>query len=159
MPQPNFAHRRNGKRSFVHPEITKAREEQRREFNSILDDVNKFVYANMTNTRKERALKKRFEEQRAEALGCTPEKGINHSYNHLKEMRQAKARKRELLAEKSRAGEDVDTRAALYRDVGEIKSLRKQMRREKRDRKHGKGMLGEGIDKSVKSLVHKFTSK
>ena len=148
---------RPSKFQHVDKDVMKAREEQRIEFNSILDDVNKFVYANMTNTRKERALKKRFEEKRAEALGCTPEKGIHHSYNHLKEMREAKARKREELAEKARLGEDVDTRSALYRDVGEIKSLRKRMRREKRERKRSRGMLGEGLEKSVKSLAHKFS--
>jgi len=144
----------------VDKEVMKAREEQRIEFNSILDDVNKFVYANMTSTRKERALKKRFEEQRAEALGCTPEKGVNHSYNHLKHMREAKARKREELAEKARQGEDVDTRSALYRDVGEIKSLRKRLRREKRERKQSRGMLGEGLlDKPFKSSMAKKFSK
>ncbi len=140
---------------MVDKDVMKARQEQRTEFNSILDDVNKFVYANMTSTRKERALKKRYDEKRAEALGCTPEKGINHSYNHLKHMREAKARKREELAEKARAGEDIDTRAALYRDLGEIKSLRKQQRKENRERKRSKGMLGEGIEKSVKSFIHK----
>lgn len=141
-------------------EVMKAREEQRNEFNSIINDVNKFVYANMTSTRKERALKKRFDEQRAEALGCTPEKGINHSYNHLKQMREAKARKRETLSEKARLGEDVDTRSALYRDVGEIKSQRKRLRREKRERKRSKGMLGEGLlDKPLKSSMTKKFSK
>lgn len=149
--------RRPSKFHQIQKGVMKAREEQRIEFNSIIDDVNKFVYSNMTSTRKERALKKRFEEKRAEALGCTPEKGVNHSYNHLKNMRQAKARKREELAEKARVGEDVDTRSALYRDVGEIKSLRKRLRREKRDRKQSRGMLGEGLDKSVKFLVKKFS--
>jgi len=138
------------------PTIERARKEQRSEFNSLLEDVNKFVYSNMTSTRKERALKKRFDEKRAEALGCTPEKGVNHSYNHLKQMRAAKANKRAELAERARQGEDVDTRHALYRDVTEVRKLRKEKRKEARQRKQSRGMLGEGLEKNVKSIINKY---
>jgi len=108
----------------------------------------------MTSTRKERALKKRYEEKRAEALGCTPQKGVNHGYNHLKHMREAKARNRADLTERARQGEDVDTRHALNRDVTEVRKLRKEKRKEARERKQARGMTGEV--KNVKSIIHKY---
>ena len=151
-------------RKFYNPEdadILKARQEQRKEFDSILDEVNKFVYSNMTSTRKERALKKQWENARAEALGCTPEKGVNHGYKHLKEMREAKARKRELAAVKAQMGEDVDTRAILNRDITEVRRLRKEKRKAKRDRVRNRGMGGETVGSSgdVKKLIKKFSLK
>jgi hypothetical protein len=142
------------------PEIVKARQEQRREFDSIIEDVNKFVYSNMTGSRKERALKKQWENARAEALGCTPEKGVNHGFKHLKEMREAKARKREMAAEKARMGEDVDTRGILNRDITEVRRLRKDKRKEIRDRNRSRGMSGEtvGTKQDVKKLIKKYSS-
>ena len=152
--------RNKGRRPFgpVDPVIQQARAEQRTEFNSILQDVNKFVYSNMTSTRKERALKKRWENARAEALGCTPEKGVNHNYKHLKAMRDAKARKRAETAEKARQGEDVDTRAILNRDITEVRKLRKEKRKEAKERKTSRGIAGEqvGTKQSVKSIIKKY---
>jgi hypothetical protein len=144
----------------VDPALQKAREEQRREFNSILEDVNKFVYTNMTSTQKERALKKQWENARAEALGCTPEKGVNHGWQHFKHMREAKARKRELAAEKARLGEDVDRFANLNRDITEVRRMRKEKRKEKRDRSQNRGISGETVGSSgdVKKLIKKFSS-
>ena len=145
----------------VEPEVEAARLEQRKEFDSILDEVNKFVYSNMTSTRKERALKKQWENSRAEALGCTPEKGVNHGFKHLKEMRQAKALKRVNAAERARAGEDVDTRSNLNRDVTEVRKLRALKRKEKRLRKSTKGIDGSGLDSKarVSKLARKFNAK
>ena len=144
----------------VDPVIQKAREEQRREFNTIIEDVNKFVYSNMTSTRKERALKKQWENARAEALGCTPEKGVNHGFKHFQAMREAKARKRDLAAEKARQGEDVDRFASLNRDITEVRRLRKEKRKEKRDRAQSRGMGGEtiGHKSEVKKLMKQFKS-
>ena len=138
-----------------------AREEQRQEFDSILDDVNKFVYANMTSTRKERALKKQWENSRAEALGCTPEKGVNHGFKHLKQMREAKALKRLAVTARAQAGEDVDTRTNLNRDVTEVRKMRKLKHKEKRQRKDVRGMDGSGIDSkaSIGRLAKKFKAK
>jgi hypothetical protein len=149
----------SGPQAPIDPTVLKARAEQRAEFNSILEDVNKFAYSNMTSTRKERALKKQWENARAEALGCTPEKGVNHGYKHLKEMRAAKAHKRDVMAEKARQGEDVDTRSNLYRDVTEVRKLRKDKRKEARDRKSSRGMQGEDLDKrkTIKSVMKKYT--
>ena len=145
----------------LEPEILKARQDQRKEFDSIIEDVNKFVYSNMTGTRKERALKKQWENARAEALGCTPEKGINHGFKHLKAMREAKARKRVLAEERARQGEDVDTRAILNRDITEVRRMRKDKRREKRERTKSRGMGGEtvGSQQDVKKLIRKFSSE
>jgi hypothetical protein len=142
------------------PVIQKAKEEQRREFNSILEDVNKFVYSNMTSTRKERALKKQWENARAEALGCTPEKGVNHGFKHFKEMREAKARKREIAAEKAGNG-DIDRFTKLNRDITEVRRMRKDQRREKRDRVRSRGIAGEttGSSSDVKKLIKKFNTK
>ena len=156
----NSNNRNRGRRpaTTVDPVIQQARAEQRSEFNLILQDVNKFVYSNMTSTRKERALKKQWENARAEALGCTPEKGINHGYKHLKEMRAAKSRKREELAEKARQGEDVDTRSNLYRDITEVRKLRKEKRKEAKERKTSRGVSGEqlGTRQNVKSIMKKY---
>jgi hypothetical protein len=156
--------RNRPKNRFYKPqdeEIVKARAEQRREFDSILQDVNKFVYSNMTGTRKERALKKQWENARAEALGCTPEKGVNHGFKHLKAMREAKARKREVATEKARMGEDVDTRHILNRDITEVRRLRKEKRKEARDRKRNRGMGGEtaGSKLDVNKVIKKFGVK
>lgn len=142
------------------PEFVKAKQEQRQEFDSIIEDVNKFVYSNMTGTRKERALKKQWENARAEALGCTPEKGVNHGFKHLKAMREAKAKKRELAQEKARMGEDVDTRHILNRDITEVRKMRKDKRREKKERKSSRGMSGEavGSKQDVRRLIKKFKS-
>lgn len=143
------------------PAILKAKEEQRREFNSILEDVNKFVYSNMTSTRKERALKKRWENQRAEALGCTPEKGEKHGWKHFMQMREAKALKREATAEKARLGEDVDRFTNLNRDITEVRRLRKEKRKEKRDRVTNRGISGQtvGTTSEVKKLIKKFSAQ
>ncbi len=143
------------------PVIEKAKEEQRREFNSILEDVNKFVYSNMTSTRKERALKKQWENARAEALGCTPEKGVNHGFKHFKHMREAKARKRDIAAEKSNLGEDVDRFSRLNRDITEVRRMRKDKRKEKRDRNQSRGIGGEtvGTRGDVSKLIKKFSLK
>ena len=153
---------RPNKRFFkpVDPAVLQAREEQRREFNSIIEDVNKFVYSNMTSTRKERALKKQWENARAEALGCTPEKGVHHGWQHFKQMREAKARKRELAAEKAKHGEDVDRFASLNRDITEVRRLRKEKRKEKRDRSKNRGIAGESVGSvgDVKKLIKKFSS-
>ncbi len=145
----------------VDPVVQKAREEQRSEFNSIIEEVNKFAYSNMTSTRKERALKKQWENARAEALGCTPEKGVNHGYKHLKQMRAAKALKRESLAEKAKQGEDIDTRSNLYRDITEVRKLRKEKRKEKHERTSSRGMMGEDLHhkKNIKSVMKKYTQK
>lgn len=142
------------------PELQKAKEDQRREFNSILEDVNKFVYSNMTSTRKERALKKQWENARAEALGCTPEKGVNHGFKHFKEMREAKARKREIAAEKANNG-DIDRFTKLNRDITEVRRMRKDKRREKRDRARSRGIDGQttGSSSDVKKLIKKFKAK
>ena len=138
-----------------------ARKEQRAEFDSILQDVNKFVYSNMTSTRKERALKKQWETARQEALGCTPEKGVNHGFKHLKAMREAKARKREMVEEKAKMGEDVDTRTNLNRDITEVRKMRKEKRRDQRDRKAARGVGGEtvGHKAEVGKLIKKFGVK
>ena len=143
------------------PKIEQAKEEQRREFNSILEDVNKFVYSNMTSTRKERALKKQWENARAEALGCTPEKGVHHGFKHFKEMRAAKARKREAAAEKAKQGEDVDRFAKLNRDITEVRRMRKDKRKEKRDRNQSRGIGGETVGSrgDVNKLIKKFSLK
>lgn len=145
----------------VDPKILNARQEQRSEFNSIIEEVNKFAYSNMTATRKERALKKQWENARAEALGCTPEKGVNHGYKHLKQMRAAKALKREQLAEKAKQGEDIDTRTNLYRDITEVRKLRKEKRKEAREKKSSRGMMGEDLHhkKNIKSVMKKYTEK
>jgi hypothetical protein len=142
------------------PAYVKAKEEQRREFNSIVEDVNKFVYSNMTSTRRERALKKRWEEARAEALGCTPEKGVNHGWQHFKNMREAKARKRDLAEERAKQGEDVDRFAILNRDMTEVRRLRKEKRKEKRDRSKNRGIGGETVGSTgeVKKLIKKFSN-
>lgn len=159
----NNNNRNRGQRQHVpvDPIVQKARQEQRSEFNSIIEEVNKFAYSNMTATRKERALKKQWENARAEALGCTPEKGVNHGYKHLKEMRAAKALKREKLAEKAKAGEDIDTRSNLYRDITEVRKQRKEKRKEQRDRASSRGMMGEGLlsKKNVKSVMKKYVTQ
>ena len=152
------------KKRFMNPELEamlEARKEQRQEFDAILDDVNKFVYANMTGTRKERALKKQWENARAEALGCTPEKGVNHGFKHLKAMREAKARKREMAVEKARIGEDVDTRHLLNRDITEVRRMRKDKRKEARDRKRNRGMGGQtvGSRPDVSRVIKKYGVK
>lgn len=156
---------KGGGRKYYHgavePEVLAAREEQRKEFDSILDDVNKFVYANMTSTRKERALKKQWENTRAEALGCTPEKGVNHGFKHLKQMREAKALKRVATIERAQAGEDVDTRTNLNRDVTEVRKMRMLKRKEKRQRRDVRGVDGSGIDSkaTIGRLAKKFNAK
>lgn len=157
-------HQRPKHKRFYNPEdaeIMKARQEQRKEFDSIIEEVNKFAYSNMTSTRKERALKKQWENARAEALGCTPEKGVNHGFKHLKAMREAKARKRDLAAEKALMGEDVDTRANLNRDITEVRRMRKEQRKERRDKLKTRGMGGETVGTSVdvKKLIKKFSLK
>jgi hypothetical protein len=153
--------RRNRSLKNIDPAIQKAKDDQRREFNSILEDVNKFVYSNMTSTRKERALKKQWENARAEALGCTPEKGVNHGFKHFKEMREAKARKREVAAEKARQGEDIDRFSMLNRDITEVRRLRKEKRQAKRDRARSRGIGGEtvGSKGDVTKLIKKFAGK
>ena len=157
-------HQRPKHKRFYNPEdaeIMKARQEQRKEFDSIIEEVNKFAYSNMTSTRKERALKKQWENARAEALGCTPEKGVNHGFKHLKAMREAKARKRDLAAEKALMGEDVDTRTNLNRDITEVRRMRKEQRKERRDKLKTRGMGGETVGTSVdvKKLIKKFSLK
>lgn len=153
--------KRNNRKYYHGPaeaSVVAAREEQRKEFDSILDDVNKFVYANMTSTRKERALKKQWENTRAEALGCTPEKGVNHGYKHLKQMREAKALKRAATIERAQAGEDVDTRTMLNRDVTEVRKLRLLKRKEKRLRRDVRGVDGSGLASkaNISRIAKKF---
>ena len=139
-------------------EAVKAKKEQRTEFNKILNEVNTFAYSQMIYTRKDRQLKRQWEEAKAEALGCVPEKGVAHGWNHLKTMRGHQERKRKDAEERKAAGEDVNVRQLVNRDITQVRKLRKDKRKEKRQKQDAKGVSGECTGKSVKNIITKYSN-